>query len=109
MLQRLCVLIVGSGPEGKRLERQAAAAGVPVRFVGFQPAVTAYYAAADLFVLPSRSEGSPNVLLEALAAGCATIATRAVGVPEIVEDGISAKLVSPERPAELRDAIAHLL
>ena len=106
---RLSLIIVGDGPERARLEARARNAGVPVRFEGFQPCVDPYYAAADLFVLPSRSEGSPNALLEALAAGCPAIATRVGGVPEIVEHGVSASLVAPDNPLELRDAIAHLL
>lgn len=103
------VLIVGAGPERARLEMRAAAASVVVRFEGFQPCVAPYYAAADLFVLPSRSEGAPNALLEALAAGCPAVATRVGGVPEIVEHGRSAHLVAPDQPRQLCDAIAHLL
>ena len=107
--ERLTVIIVGAGPARARLEARARSGRVPVRFEGFQPCVDQYYAAADLFVLPSRSEGSPNVLLEALAAGCPVIATRVGGVPEIVEHGVSASLVAPDRPVEIGDAIAHLL
>ena len=106
---QLTVLIAGAGPERARLEARAAAASISARFEGFQPSVAAYYAAADLFVLPSRSEGAPNALLEALAAGCPAIATRVGGVPEIVEHGVSAYLVPPDRPQPMRDGIAHLL
>ena len=109
LIERLCVLIVGDGPERAALERRAASAGVPVRFEGFQSSIDRYYAAADVFVLPSRSEGSPNALLEALAAGCPSIAARVGGVPEIVTHGVSAWLVPPEDPERLRDAIAYVL
>lgn len=105
----LSVLIVGEGPERERLEARAAAASVAVRFEGFQASVAPYYAAADLFVLPSRSEGAPNALLEALAAGCPSLATRVGGVAEIVAHGISAHLVPPDQPQPLGAAIAHLL
>lgn len=103
------VVIAGEGPERRRLEARAAAAGVTLRCDGFQADVAPYYAAADLFVLPSRSEGSPNALLEALAAGCPIVASRVGGVPEIVQHGVSARLVVPDRPLQLREAIEHVL
>ena len=61
---------------------------------------------ADLFVMPSRSEGLPVALLEAMAYGCAIVATRAGGIPEVVTDGVSAVLVDPEDPAALAHALA---
>lgn len=103
------VVIAGDGPERGRLEARAAAAGVTLRCDGFQPDVAPYYAAADVFVLPSRSEGSPNVLLEALAAGCPIVATGVGGVPEIVQHGSSALLVAADRPLQLRERIEHVL
>ena len=103
------VVIAGDGPERGRLEARAAGAGVTLRCDGFQPDVAPYYAAADVFVLPSRSEGSPNVLLEALAAGCPIVATGVGGVPEIVQHGSSALLVAPDRPLQLRERIEHVL
>jgi len=109
MRARITVLIAGDGPESARLAEHAASAGVSLRLDGFQGDVAPYYAAADVFVLPSRSEGSPTVLLEAIAAGCSVVAACVGGVPEIVEHGVSALLVSPERPLSLRDAIAALL
>jgi glycosyltransferase involved in cell wall biosynthesis len=82
---------------------------VPVRLDGDQGDVLPYYAAADIFALPSRSEGSPNALLEAMAAGAPIVAAAVGGIPEIVEHGVSAALVAAERPMELRDAIVGLL
>jgi glycosyltransferase involved in cell wall biosynthesis len=90
---RLVVAIAGDGPEHAALVRRAAARGIRLRLDGFQHDVRAWYAAADVFVLPSRSEGSPNVLLEAFAAGCAVVASRVGGVAEIADDGVSARLV----------------
>ena len=64
---------------------------------------------ADVFVLPSLSEGSPNALLEAMACGLPIVATRVGGVPEIAVDGETALLVPPEDPVALARAIDRLL
>jgi glycosyltransferase involved in cell wall biosynthesis len=107
--ERTILVIVGDGPERTALVRRAAARGVRLRLDGVHSDVRPWYAAADVFVLPSRSEGSPNVLLEALAAGCAVIASRAGGVPEMVEDGVSACLVTVDDVPALAAAIARML
>jgi glycosyltransferase involved in cell wall biosynthesis len=64
---------------------------------------------ADLMVLPSHSEGSPNVLLEAMAAGLPIVATRVGGVPEIVCHRQTAILVEPRKPLALANGISLLL
>jgi len=64
---------------------------------------------AELMVLPSHSEGSPNVLLEAMAAGLPSIATRVGGVPELVRDGESALLVPAGNTQALANAIRRAL
>jgi glycosyltransferase involved in cell wall biosynthesis len=64
---------------------------------------------ADVFVLPSTSEGLPVALLEAMAHGKAVVASRVGGVPEIVEDGREALMVEPGDPERLACAIARLL
>jgi glycosyltransferase involved in cell wall biosynthesis len=106
---RTALLIAGEGPERPRLARLAAARGVRLRLDGFHDDVRPWYAAADVFVLPSRSEGSPNVLLEALAAGCPVIATRVGGVADIAEDGVSASLVPADDWRRLAGAIEAVL
>ncbi|HEU5141806.1 MAG TPA: glycosyltransferase family 4 protein [Solirubrobacterales bacterium] len=63
---------------------------------------------ADLFVLPSISEGMPVALLEAMASGMAIVATTVGGVPELLEDGVDAALVPPGQPNQLVDAVAGL-
>jgi glycosyltransferase involved in cell wall biosynthesis len=60
-------------------------------------------------VLPSRSEGAPNVLLEAMLARVPVVATAVGGVPEIVENERSALLVKAEDPVALAEAISRLL
>jgi glycosyltransferase involved in cell wall biosynthesis len=105
--------IVGDGPERARLERLAAILGLSSRvtFAGArgQDEVPGFYASATLFCLPSFQEGVPVVLMEAMARGIPVIATRVMGVPELVEDGESGVLVSPGRADELAAAIDALL
>lgn len=64
---------------------------------------------ADIFVLPSRYEGMPNVLLEAMAMKKASVATAVNGAPELVENGVSGLLVESENVSQLYDKIAELL
>jgi glycosyltransferase involved in cell wall biosynthesis len=63
----------------------------------------------SLFVLPSLSEGLPVALLEAMAWGRAIVATRVGGVPDVVTDGVEARIVPPGDPAALADAIRQLM
>ena len=62
-----------------------------------------------MVVMPSHSEGSPNVLLEAMAAGVPVVATRVGGVPEIATDGETAVLVEPRNPEAMAAAIQRML
>ena len=65
--------------------------------------------AADIFILPSHSEGLPNVVLEAMACGLPIIATRVGGIPEAVEDGKSGILVEKQDVASLTRAIKYMV
>ncbi len=105
------LILVGDGIERSALERAAAAPDLAssVIFAGQCSNVWPYYALADVFVLPSHSEGSPNSLLEAMAAGVPIIACKVGGVPETVEDGSSALLVPPSEPAAMASALARVL
>ncbi len=103
--------VAGDGPERLRLERQAADLGLGdrIRFLGFQANIPVVLAALDVFVVPSRSEGLPLVLLEAMAAGRAVVATRVGGVPDVVADGRTGLLVPPHDPHALVLAAGLLL
>ena len=105
------LLIAGDGPERGRLEAAADSLGCreAVVFAGQLTNVWPLYFAADAFVLPSHSEGSPNVLLEAMAAGLPIVATAVGGVAEMVEDNQSALLVPSQDPQALVAAITRVL
>ena len=105
------LILVGDGPERGRLEQACKANGVmgSVFLAGHQDDVKPFYGIADVFVLPSYTEGSPNVLLEAMAAGVAVIATDVGGVPELAHNDRSALLVRAHDPASLSNAISQLL
>jgi glycosyltransferase involved in cell wall biosynthesis len=107
----LKLVIVGDGPERARLEAAAASLAGEERvvFTGQLSDVQPFYALADVFVLPSHSEGSPNVLLEAMAANVPIVATAVGGVPEMVADNESALLVPPTEPPSLAAAVSSLL
>lgn len=102
------LVIVGDGPLRPKLEAQRAAPGLTerVKFVGAiaHEELPRWFQAADLFVLPSHSEGVPTVLLEASACGTPWVASRVGGIPEIEQLGLS-RLVPPNTPSELAKAI----
>jgi len=100
------LLVVGDGPERPRLEAEARRTRLNVRFCGYQEDVSRFLAAADLFVQPSRSEGLPFTVLEAMAHGLPVVGSRVGGVGAAV-DGCG-RLVAPDRPAELAAALAEL-
>lgn len=106
---RAHLVIVGDGPERANLEQQSAPLRDRVHFAGHQQDVWPYYFIADVFALPSLTEGSPLVLFEALAANAAIVSTRVGGVPETITDGQSGLLVAPGDPAALAAAISRVL
>ena len=104
-------VLIGDGIERPNLEARAALPDLAghVIFAGHQRDIWPYYALADLFVLPSLSEGSPNVLLEAMSAGVPIVATAVGGVPEMIENEATGLLVPPCNPAALAAAMRRLL
>jgi glycosyltransferase involved in cell wall biosynthesis len=103
--------LVGDGRLRGSLEAQAARLGVlaSVRFLGFRHPAAPYLAAADIVVLPSRTEGMPNALLEAMALGKPVVATAVGGVRELIEEDLTGRLVAAADPAALAQALAGLL
>jgi len=101
----------GDGPCQKDLEKQSKELGISeiCHFAGFRRDLKEIFQAMDLMVLPSLTEGLPNVVLEAFACAKPVVVTRVGGVPEIVEDGVNGIIVPPERPDLLAEAIKGCL
>ena len=102
------LLIAGEGPLEAELRRQAAAAGVSVRFLGPRRDVPALLAAADVVVVPSIWEGQPLIVQEALRAGRPLVATRVGGITGLTGDD-GALLVPPGDAGALAAAVTRLL
>ena len=105
----------GTNPEGTAYQlellelQRTLALQDHVQFLGAQSDILIVLKATDIFVLPSRSEGFSNALLEAMACGLPCVATRVGGNPELVVDGESGFLVPPEDPGALAEQIMALL
>lgn len=110
-IARWPLTLVGDGPERQALEQMVRRSGLQkrVRFMGFRSDVQTFYQKAGIFVLPSRFEGMPNALIEAMAAGLSVIVTDASPGPlEVVEDGITGLVVQSENPKALALALDRL-
>jgi glycosyltransferase involved in cell wall biosynthesis len=105
--------VIGDGPLKADLERRAKAAGIKARFEGWKSEAEVRKAMrrALLLAVPSRtasggdSEGLPTVIMEAMALGVPVVATRHAGIPEIVSDRVTGRLVPEADPAALAEAI----
>jgi glycosyltransferase involved in cell wall biosynthesis len=108
---RASVRVAGEGPDRDRLEAAAAELNLQdrVKFLGTLRDLRPLYHAADGFVLPSRREGLPNVIMEALASGLPVVASRVGGVPELVHEGESGILVPPRDAEALAAAMRRLM
>jgi glycosyltransferase involved in cell wall biosynthesis len=105
------VVVLGDGPENENLLRLRVRLGIENRIVmaGFQKDVSPFYSLGTMLALPSYSEGSPNVVLEAMAAGLPIAATAVGGVPEILENAVTGLIVQPGDPQAMAEAILQLL
>ncbi|MFQ6016728.1 MAG: glycosyltransferase family 4 protein [Kiloniellaceae bacterium] len=104
--------LIGEGELKCALRSQAQALGIAGRidWIGRVPDPFPHYAGADIFVLPSRFEGTPNALLEAMSCGLPAVVSDASSGPlDCVEDGVSGLVVPAEDVAALGDALARLI
>lgn len=109
--QDIQLVIFGLGEEESKLRELATALGLEawVWFAGYRRDLPRLLGSLDLYVHPARFEGMPNALLEAMAAGCAIVATSVDGNRELIEDGIHGWLVPAEDPVKLAKAIQEAL
>jgi glycosyltransferase involved in cell wall biosynthesis len=115
VLKEVCrdpqLVIVGEGTERRALEKLAKETGLEkrIQFCGFRSDTARIYRSLDLLVLPSRHEGIPLTLLEAMAMGVPVVATKVGGMPEVVEDRVTGLLVDADSPEALAAAITEAL
>ena len=105
------LVIVGEGPKEVELRNQSKDLGIAdrIEWIGWTTDVERYYALADIFVLPSRFEGTPNALLEAMSHGVPSIVTSSSpGALEYVQNGLTGLVVPSEDERALADAICCL-
>lgn len=105
------LIILGSGPERKRLEDLAHSLGVGAscRFPGFRRELPVYYSLMDLFIFPTKQEGLPCALMEAMSMGLPVVATDIRGNRDIVTEGKTGILIPTEQPQALAGACRRLL
>ncbi|MBV8990914.1 MAG: glycosyltransferase [Solirubrobacterales bacterium] len=107
----LRVLMVGDGPERTKLEGLIDSLNLrdSATILGVRRDVMDVLAASDIAVCCSDFEGSPQAVIEYMAAGKPVVATRVGGLPDLVEDGVTGVLVEPRSPTHLARAIGDLL
>jgi teichuronic acid biosynthesis glycosyltransferase TuaC len=104
-------VVLGDGEWSERIAKAAADAGGAILAPGTKPLkeVAAWLAACDVLTLPSWMEGTPNVVLEALASGRPAVATNVGGIPQVLPDPSAGKLVPPRDAAALAAALVETL
>ncbi len=105
------LVIVGDGPLRPALNERIAAAslGARIHLVGWRSDAPSWLRAFDVFAFPSREEGLGTSVLDAMAARRAIVASRAGGIPEMIDDGIEGRLVPPGDPPALAAALGSVL
>ena len=109
-LPRTRLVVVGDGPARAEVESSLRPLGDGAVMTGHRDDVMSLLDAFDLFLLPSEHEAFPTALLEAMAAGVPVVASAVGGVPEIVDDHVSGRLIDPPVPSEeLAETVSELL
>ena len=108
---RMRLVIVGKGPERESIENAVRDLGVggTVTLTGAKDDLRPYYGAADVFVLPSISEGLSNSMLEAMSSGAAIMAGNVGGAREAVEDGVNGLLFDPASPQAIKACLGKFM
>ncbi len=111
---RIQLLILGDGPLRTELVRKARTAGFldsgsVIFSTRWIHSTDPFYEIADLLVLPSRSEGMPNVVLEAMSRGLPVVVTRIPGCMNLIVDGKTGVVVEPEHPDSLAEGLSKLI
>jgi glycosyltransferase involved in cell wall biosynthesis len=105
-------VIAGDGPQGDSLRKLASEIGLgseAIEFRGQEREMTGLYQEADILVLTSEFEGTPNVALEAMASGLPVVAVKVGGVPEIVENNMTGFLLEEYDELKMADLILRLI
>lgn len=106
-------LLAGEGPLRNLLEKKVRKMGLQrkILFLGNLPKekIIQIYRNAYLHIIPSKSEGLPNVLLEAMSSGLPVVATAVGGNPEVISSGVNGFLVSPQAPLNMAKIVVKLL
>jgi glycosyltransferase involved in cell wall biosynthesis len=112
-VKELRALLIGDVPEPDTISRalEAADMGERVKLVGPVPheQVPRYMSASDLFILPSKHEGAPRVVLEAMAMGLPVVASAVGGIPEVVDDGVNGLLLKESTGGEIASVFRDLM
>ncbi|MFZ1289742.1 MAG: glycosyltransferase [Melioribacteraceae bacterium] len=110
---KLNLILAGSGYEEENLRRIVEQEGIVnnVKILGNigEDLLVEYYNAADIFCLPSRNEGLPNVIVESLLCGTPVVASKVGEIPHIIKEGVNGFLVQPNSIEELKEAIKKAL
>lgn len=106
--RQMRAVLVGDGPDREALAQLSRNLDLDVHFLGVRRDLPELYPGFDIFCLPSLEEGSPQVLLEAMACGCPAVATTVGGVPEVITKSAQGLLVPPGDSTALQAALLEL-
>lgn len=107
--ERTRFYVIGDGQMGPEIKKAISAEKSDrLQYLGYQAYVAPYLAAADIFILPSKVEGFPLSILEAMAMKVAVVSSRVGAVPDVIEDGKSGLIVTPGSAREIEEGIVRL-